>query len=214
MTPSEIELVARRRYNAVNDTFWSQQEIFDYIYGACLEASDKAFAVERTYSTTTVADTQEYDYPSNAIAVKRATWNGRKLTRIDMIEDDVLTGMNQGTDDRGNPQYYWIWNNTISLRPIPSSAEALKLWTFNEPSPIISATGVLEIPSLHHMRLVTYVLACMAEKDQNFTAADRHWAKWEKEVGEIRKSMVRVKRTDKFTTVKDETMVVETRIGG
>src|SRR3990167_9776787 len=121
MTPAQIELSARRRYNAVNDTMWSESEMWDMIYGACLEVSDEGYVIERTYTVSTVASTQDYDFPTNTIAVKRATWDGRKLTRIDMIEDDALTGLNQTTTDTGNPEFYWIWNDTISLRPVPSS---------------------------------------------------------------------------------------------
>jgi hypothetical protein len=214
MTPDEVVLAARRRYNSVNDTFWSDDELYNYIYAGCLEASDEAYAIRRTYETTTVASTQGYDFPSNVIAIKRASWNGRKLTKVDMIEDDLLTGLNQDTTEEGDPQYYWIWNDTIYLRPVPASAEELKLWTYNEQSAITTGTQDIEIPTQHHMRLVTYVLACMADKDENYAASDRLFLKWEKDKLEIRKSLRKMERADKFTTVKDEESIVEISIGG
>ncbi len=214
MTPAEIVLMARRRYNSVSDSFWSDQELYDVIYQACLEVSDEAYAVERTYSTTTVSGTQEYSFPTNAIALKRVTWDGRKLTKIDMIEDDAITGLNQDTTDTGNPEFYWIWNDTISLRPVPGSAATLKIWTLNEPSSISSGTQTVEIPSQHHARLVNPVLSAMAAKDSNFTAAGYYQGLWDKDKIKIRMSIARMKRADKFTTVKDENMIVETYIGG
>lgn len=214
MTPAEIVLMARRRYNAVNDTFWGDQELYDVIYQACLEIADEAYANEATYSTTTVSGTQEYSLPSATIAVKRVTYNGRKLTRIDMIEDDAITGLNQTTTDTGTPEFYWIWDDTISLRPVPNDAQTLKIWALNEPSSISSATQTIEIPTQHHGRLVNAVLSAMAAKDSNFSSAGYYQGLWEKDKITIRKSMARMKRTDKFTTVKDENMVVETYIGG
>jgi hypothetical protein len=214
MTPEDIELAARRRYNAVNDTFWAQQEIFDLIYAACLELASDAFAVERTYSTTTVSGTQEYDFPTSATAIKRVTWGGKKLTKIDMIEDDLITGLNQDTTDTGNPEYYWTWNNTISLRPIPGSAETLKIWTYNVPSEITTATQDIEIPDVHHSRLINFVLSAMASKDSNYNAATYYLNLWEKDKIKIRQAMARQKRTDKFTTVKNEELIAETSIGG
>jgi hypothetical protein len=214
MTPAEVATHARQRYNAINDTFWSDAEMYSYIYAAGLEAADETYAIRRTYETDTIAGTQGYDFPSNVIAIKRVTWNGRKLTKIDLIEDDALTGLNQSTTDQGNPEFYWEWDNTIYLRPVPASAEELKLWTFNEQGSISTGSEAIEIPTQHHMRLVNFVLYCMADKDENYTAADRHLLRWEKDKVEIRKSMARMKRTDKFTTVKDENMVVETYIGG
>ena len=212
MTPSEVELTARRTYNAVNDTFWSQQEIFDYIYAACLEISEEGYVIERRYSSTTVSGTQEYDFPTNAIAIKRITWSGRKLTKIDMIEDDALTGLNQATTDTGNPEYYWIWDRTISLRPIPGSAATLRLWTYNVQGSITSASTTLEIPTQHHMRLVNYVLHRMAAKDSNYKASDYYLNIWREDKLQIKRSMRKLQRADKFTTVKDENLTVETFI--
>lgn len=212
MTPSEVEQAARERYNAINDTFWSQAEIFSLIYAACMQICDEGYCVERRYSSSTVAGTQEYDFPTNAIAIKRVTWDGRKLTLIDMLEDDAVTGLNQTTTDQGNPEYYWIWNRTLSLRPIPGSVGTLRLWTYNVQAAISSASSTIEIPSQHHMRLVNYLLHAMAAKDENYTAADYYLKLWERDKIEIRKSMRKIKRADKFTTVKDENMVVETFI--
>jgi hypothetical protein len=214
MTPDEIELMARRRYNAVNDTFWGQQEIFDLIYAAELEICDEGYVAERVYSTSTVIGTQEYDFPTNATALKRVTWGGRKLTRIDMIEDDLVTGLNQATTDTGDPEMYWIWNNVISLRPVPSSVGTLKIWTYNEPSAISSSTQTLELPDQFHGRLINFIVSGMAAKDQNYTAATYYLNLWVADKMKIKQSMRRMKRADKFTTVKDELMVVETQIGG
>jgi hypothetical protein len=213
MTPSEIEAMARNRYNAISDTFWNQQEIFDYIYAACLEAADETLAIERTYTTTTVAGTQEYDFPTNSVGIKRVTYDGKKLTKIDMIEDDILTGLNQATTAQGSPECYFIWNNVISLRPVPDAAATLKLWTYNQPS-AITVSSTLEIPSQFHARLVNYVMSMMAAKDSNYNAATYYMKMWERDLVEIRKSVRKMKRTDKFTTVKDENMIVETSIGG
>lgn len=214
MTPSEIELTARRAYNAVNDTFWSQQEIFDLIYAACLEVCDESFPVERTYTTDTVIGTQGYDFPTNSLAIKRVTWNGQKLTPIDMREDDAVTALNQETTDTGNPRYYWIWNRTIYLRPVPASVETLKLWTYNFQAAISSPSATIDIPDVHHMRLVNPVLSAMAAKDSNLTKAQYYLAIWEKDKIKIKQSMRKMKRSDGFTTVKDEGLVIESYLGG
>lgn len=214
MTPDEIVLMCRRRYNAVNDTFWSDQELYDIIYQACLEVAEEAYPVERTYSTTTVSGQQEYDFPENTIAIKRITYNGRKLTKIDLIEDDALTGLNQSTTDTGTPEFYWTWNDIISLRPVPDAAYTLKVWSLNEPSAITTGTQELDIPTQFHGRLIDPVMSAMAAKDQNYQASQYYLNLWEKSKIKIRQAVARMKRTDKFTTVKDENMVVETYIGG
>ena len=214
MTPGEVVLAARRRYNAVNDTFWSDQELYDVIYAALLEVCEEGFAAERIYSSTTVAGTQGYDFPTNAIAIKRVTWDGQKLTPIDMREDDAITALNQNTTDQGNPRYYWIWNRTIYLRPVPASAATLKLWTYNEQSTITASSTTIEIPTVHHAKLVNPVLSAMAAKDQNYNAAQYYLKLWDNDKMRIKQAMKKQKRADGFTTVKDEGLVVESYIGG
>ena len=212
MTPSEIEEVARNKYNAIGDSFWSQAEIFDLITEACNEAALEGLMIQRTYTTTTVSGTQEYDFPTNVMALKRVTYNGQKLKPITMREDDAVTGLNQGTTSTGTPQYYYTWNYTVSLRPIPDGAYTLKLWTYNEPS-AISVTSTLEIPTMFHMRLVNFILAEMAAKDQNAKVAMYYAQRWEKSKIEMKKWAAKRKRTDSFGEVQDEDQMVASYLG-
>lgn len=207
MTPDELEEYCRQNYNAVNDTFWASSEIMNYIRHACTEIAQFGMVIERTYETATFDGTQGYDFPTNVKDVKRVTWNGKKLIPIDMRLDDAMTGMNMETTDTGNPESYWIWNRTIYLRPIPGSAETLKLWTHNFPAEV-SSTSTLDVPEEYHMDLADAVLQRMAAKDENFSAAQYYGAIWEKKKLEIRKDMRRKKRADGFATVKDENYVI------
>lgn len=211
MTPVQLEEYCRLRYNAVGDTFWSSDEIQKYITDGCMELARDCLVIERTYTSTTVNGTQSYDFPTNAMAIKRVTWDGYKLTPIDMRDDDAITGMNMATTDTGNPRYYWIWDNAIYLRPIPGSAATLKLWTVNFPS-TVTTTSTLEIPDQFHLRLADFVNQQMAAKDQNFKGAEYYGQLWEKDKEDVKKWMRKMKRADGFASVKDENMVVETYI--
>jgi len=207
MTPAELETHARRRYNASGDTFFSQEEILSYLYHACLNMAREALVIERTYTTTTVAGTQEYSYPTNTISIKRVTYNGSKLQPITFREDDALTGYNQGTSTQGTPQYYAIWNETLYLRPIPDSAVTLKVFSYSEPQSI-SITSTLEVPSLFHMDLLDFVNAEMAAKDENWRKADYYMDQWMnnplKGLQAAKRWSQKKKRGDSFAGVQDE----------
>lgn len=213
MTPLELNTAARRRYNAVSDNFWSDEEMYQSIYDACLELAREALAIERTYETTTVSGTQAYDFPTNAMSIKRVTWNGRKLTPIDMREDDAITGLNMTTTDTGTPEFYFQWNKAIYLRPVPNATQTLKIWTHNFPS-TVSANSTIEVPEEFQMKLVNYCLMKMSEKDRSFESANYYMNLWERDKADIRRWIKKMKRADGFATVKDENMVVETYIGG
>lgn len=211
MTPTQLEEFARQRYNAVSDTFWSQAEILNYMYMACSEMASRCGVIERTFSTTTVSGTQAYDFPTNAKEIKRVTWDGKKLTPIDMREDDAATGMNMATTDTGNPEYYWQWNNAIYLRPVPGSAATLKVWSRNFPSSI-AIGSTLEIPEEFHLRLANFINQQMAAKDQNFDAAQYWGSIWAQDLVHAEREMRKKKRADGFASVKDENLVIETYI--
>jgi len=206
MTPTEIETSARNRYNSIGDSFFSQAEILDMMWDACLDMTRETNIIERLYSTSTVASQQDYTYPTNAIALKRVTYEGRKLMPISLREDDQITGLNQATTATGTPRYYFIWNSVISLRPVPTGVGTLKIYTYNEPS-VITNTSVLEIPVQFHMDLIDYIVSEMAAKDSNFQAAQYYQQKWEQAKLNVKKWQKRRLRSDGFSSVQMDDQV-------
>jgi hypothetical protein len=212
MTPSQIEEAARRRYNSVSDSFWSSDEIFELIYDACLELALETKCIERLFSTTTVASQQDYSFPSNVLAIKRVTYDGKKLKPINMREDDAITGLNQSIASEGSPTFYYQWDYTISLRPLPSDALTLKIWAYVLPSAITS-TSTLEIPEEFHMKLVNYIVAEMAAKDSNSDMAVYYSKRWDRAKLDILRWVAVRKRTDAFAVVQDEENSAGTYLG-
>lgn len=211
MTPSELEQKARERYNSVGDTFYSESEIMGLIYAGCEELATETLCIERIYTTTTVASTQEYAFPTNTISIKRVTYNGKKLTPISMRESDTLF-LNSGSTAIGEPMYYAIWNQTIILYPTPDAAETLKIYSVNEPSEV-DTTSTLEVPVWTHTRLINYLVRCMAEKDQNFQAATYYGTLWENDKKWIKRQMRKQKRGDAFGSAFDDDNFRNTVLG-
>lgn len=203
MTPTQILTSAKQRYNAVGDSFWSDDELLGLLYDACLDMTRESLSIERTYSTSTVASQQEYAYPTDTISIKRITYEGRKLTQINMREDDRITGLNQSTTSTGTPAFYFIWNETISLRPIPSAVGTLKIYSYNEPA-VLTISSTLEIPTQFHMDTVNYIVSEMASKDMNFKKAEYYAAKWEKAKLNAKKFARKQKRGDAMAHVMAE----------
>jgi len=214
MTPTEIETMARRKYNAVGDTFWSQEEIFDLIFQGATELAIDTEIIEATDSTTvSVASQQAYDFPSNAIAIKRVTYNGNKLQVINFREDDALTLSNSTTTATGTPQYYAIWGQKIYLRPVPSaSADVIKIYSVDAPESIDVST-VLTIPAIFHPSLCDFVLREMCAKDENLNLAEYYTLQWSKTVERAKKWKRKYRRADSFGMVLDEESIAESIFG-
>lgn len=213
MTIDEIEQSARNRYNASGDNNWSSAEIADLIYQASLEITrDCGLVIERKFQSTSVAGTGEYTFPEQAAAIKRITYDGRKLREITMREDDTLTLENQLTTDTGSPQYYYVWNRVFHIRPIPDAAETIEVFALcNEQS--LTSASVIDIPERFHGSIVNFVIKEMSSKDLNWQMFDRYDAKFEADKIRIRSAIRREKRADAFAIVKSEEALVYTTLG-
>jgi len=204
MTPIEIETSARNQYNAVGDPNWSSTEIYNLIYAACLEmARDCNLVIERVYTTSTVVGTQEYAFPTNALSIKRVTYNGKKLMPYTFRDDDTITLTNEASTDQGEPTYYYSWNSSIFLRPLPDTVRTLKIYTINEPQAVVS-TSTLEVPTFTHMNIVDFVVSQMASKDLNFNTANYYRGLWDAHKVAIARKLKLMKVGDAFRTVQSE----------
>lgn len=178
MTPTEIIEACRNQYNAINDDFFGESEMLKLIYLGEQELVHEGLIIESTYQTTTVADQQEYPFPTNMVAIKRVEYDGTKLQPINFRQDDSITLYNSATTNTGEPQFYMEWNDTIILRPIPSDAQTLKIRGYKEPD-TLTINSSLEIPAFFHGAIICYVTMMMASKDQNWSHYDRSSARFD-----------------------------------
>lgn len=213
MSPDDINTAARQRYNAVGDDFWSNQEVFYMIYQACCEMATEGLIIEQTYSTVSVANQQQYSFPTNAMNIKRITYDGRKLDCITFREDDVLTVLNQATVATGVPSCYMIWNDIIYLRPIPSTAAlTIKIWSNIQPQLVASGTTI-EIPDVFEMSIVNFILSEMSAKNKNYAGSAYYRNLWEKDLINIRKFARKRKIGDAFQIVKNVDIIPQSDLG-
>ena len=217
MTPAQIVTAARRKYNSTSSSFYSDAEIYDLIYQAELEIALETKILEgRTViSGGSVDGTQGYAFPTGCLEVRRVEYNGQKLKYIDFQQDDALTLANSNTTAEGTPQYYYIWDSTIYLRPIPdTSSVQIRVYYYKEPTAVTTAGQTLEVPAALHLMMVDRIAAELAAKDQNFDTAQYYMDLW------LNSHMPRIKRWarkrktgDAFKVVKDEEALAGTILG-
>lgn len=214
MTVSEIETAARRKYNSVNNNFYSSSEIYDLIYQAELEMTTQALSIEAVdTSISTVAGTRAYNYPTRVLSIKRIEYDGNKLQPIDFRDDDVVNLVSAASPVTGTPQYYALFGGKIYLRPIPAEIKTLTIYAYKEPSPVTAIT-TLEIPTLFHMDIANYVASELAAKDLNTEIYSLYSAKWQQALVKAQQWQKRRLRGDAFNSVKDEDTMVTSLLGG
>lgn len=208
MTPLDLVTAARQQYNAVSDSFFSDGELYRHVWFAQDVLSKECNAIENTYTTSTVASQQEYTYPTTAIAIKRVTYAGKRLTRIKIKDDDLLTGFNAATTSSGTPTHYFVFDKVIYLRPIPAAVGTLKIFSFDQPSEV-SATSTLDVPTEFHLDLITFLLWRMAAKDQNYQGAEYYERQWKEAVERCKRWNRKRQLADGFNIVRDEDAVLD-----
>lgn len=213
MTPTELETAIRERYNALNDTFFSQSEIFNYIYHAQCILAVTCNAIQNKATATTTSGTREYAFPTNAMAIKRVEYNGRKLTPISFKEDDALTLSDSTTQDLGTPSFYSQWDKTIYLRPTPDSSSAtLTYYVYSMPQ-AVTTVSTLDVPAEFHMSLSYFALYMMSLKDQNESMALAYVKMWDAEVARCKQWQRKMYSSDSFRGIQDLEMLPNTIVG-
>ena len=212
MTPSEIETAARRMLNAVGSSFWSSEEILeDYLYMAGLELAGETFCIENRYTTSSVADQQEYAKPTRSLAIKRVEYDGEKLKPISFQKLDSID-LNTNTTVTGTPQYYYWFDESIGLFPVPSTSDlTITVYSYDQPS-VPSVGTTLEIPSRFHGYLVIGVAYYMSLKELGHPHTPRFEIQWARAIDKVRRS-VRLRNKDNFHTVLVEEQQPGTNLG-
>lgn len=199
MTPAQLNQAIRERYNAVGDSFFNDNMVWDLLYQASLDMANEAFVIENTYTTTSTAGTREYAFPTSTIAIRKVEYDGEKIYPVG-IDDDPKTST---TEVSGTPSCYAIWSDEIILYPTPAtSSVTIEIYTYNEPQAVTSAS-TLEVPSEYHLYMIDYALAAFYAKDGNFNAAAYYRTLWESHLGKIKRTEAKKRRTDEFVVVRD-----------
>lgn len=199
MTPAEIETQVRNRYNASGDPHFTSAEIRNAIYQAELELALEAFVIEAVTTTASVASTQTIAYPTNCIGIRRVEYDGKKLA-AGALEDDPKTSTTEVT---GTPGEYTVWNDSIYLYPTPDAVKTVKIFHYNQPAEVTTASTTMSIPSRYHTDIIDFCLSIMYAKDQNTQMATYHRNQWESNVNKIKRNRRKEKSSDSFTVVKE-----------
>lgn len=215
MTPAQILSAVRNQAYEQDADFWTDSEIYQYMWEAECEVAGIVGCSEGTdTSTTTVADTQEYSLPSDCLYVLRAIWDQVKLKRIDLKDQDYLDGtLYGGTLTTGDPEHYYEFGNKLGLYPVPSSAKTLKLWYVKQPTQITVGSISFTIPLLFQHYIIDYVLYRMLLKDQDNDRAMIHKRLWDENVQKAIAKWELMREKDRISIVRDTDEYPNTSLG-
>jgi len=200
-TVSTLITRVRDRINETSTTFYSDE----FLVRAADEAQNyivrESDAIEGT-SITTIDSSQtnpeQYSLPSDFLSIVRLTLNGYDLFQTNFSE--IREAEIDETDEIGDPQFFYIFNDTIHLFPIPgdgNDGQTLKIYYIlkSATGTITATTDTFSLPDEYDDIIVSYMtyLAFFRGSDANTVDLDRA----DYVLGECSSKLISLKRKKK-----------------
>src|SRR3990167_1712081 len=109
MTPANVKTLIRDQVNESSSSFWSDAEIFRYMWAAeILLADETNSTVKVGTAITTTTGTIEYTKNTDVVNILKVTYDGYPLQKINIKVYESIAGMTYGsTATQGKPAVYY-----------------------------------------------------------------------------------------------------------
>jgi hypothetical protein len=215
MTPAQILATVRAQIDEVTADFYSDDEIYAYMWQAEIEINNLTKCAEAIdTSTTTEVGTAEYAKPSDCLLIIRLLWDSNRMKKIDFRELENQEGLTYGhTIAQSQPYAYYEYGNNIGLYPTPNAAKTIKFYHIKQPAVITNVSTAFTIPQDFHHLIPDYCLWRMWGKDQEEPRAGFHKNQWEINLSRAVITWANHRRADKLGVVKDSDTYPNTYAG-
>ena len=118
--------------------------------------------------TDSVGNDGSYDLPSDFIRIRRVSYDGTKIDRIELEEIDDVRGSRGRGNTSGDPVWYYVWGTRLWLYPAPdeNGIGNLDIYYVKAPDELVNSADIPEIPSHMHEDIVRYCLGRAKELDE------------------------------------------------
>jgi hypothetical protein len=207
MNPATVYTQIRAQCNETADSsgLWSDSEILRHMSVGETIISQTVPCCQDTSSFAAINGTREYNLGSTVGPIFRLTYDSVRLQRIDINDlEDVEGSAYGGIDSSGSPEYYYQYNSTIGMSPIPDGTKTIQMWFQAIPAEIDSSTATAwTIPDRYGSYITSYALWQMFVKDQQLAeTAVAYKAEWQDGIDRIRADWNKTAQLDNYSTVR------------
>lgn len=181
MQAQEIITTVRRQLVETTAAFWGNQELLDLLNDAERDFNNRTRILEGKLVTDVIQGQSEYPLPSNWLSTRalfvnnpddlgNQNWYRIQPTNLEKNAQENPNFLDSDPTAQDNPRTYMIWNNILTLLPIPETTVTGGMVMFfrAKPIPITDPTQDINIDDTFKDALVNYMLwkAWKKEKEQ------------------------------------------------
>lgn len=214
LTPTGCVDTCRYQFYEATAKFIADAEIYGYAWQAEQIINNAIECCQTSTAHTTTTYTQEYTKPTGCYLINRVTFDGVKLKRIDVTDQDQMDGAGYGSSlSVGNPHSYYEYGEKVGLYPVPDSSATLKYWFVAEPASLTTASTQFTVPAFARLPIPDYCLFRMFAKDQDDGRAQFHANLWANGLNRVQSEWARLNRRDGHYVVRNEDNYPATELG-
>lgn len=181
----------------------TSDEIKRWANDAQREIARKTECVKRHYETSAVQGDGSYTLPPGFLRDVRATFNGRKITRVTLEELDKYEGNRDADPPTGEPSRFYVWGDFVYLYPAPESPGSgnFDMFYIKLPEDMTALDQEPEVPEQYHEDIVRFCLARAKEVDEEDQKAESLMAEFEARMSQSRDEEFN-RRADSYPSVR------------
>lgn len=160
-------------------------------------ASRNDSILEKTATASTVAGTQEYNFPADMLKLKGLSYKGtgetayRPMQGMSIQELNLyIDGWDADSSSSGVPTVFAVHAGKFLVYPIPqeSVASAFKVYYCRKPTDMVADGDVIDLPELYHDVVINIVLQDAYEMDEDWQAAAAKSAQANQDIDRLKDS--------------------------
>ena len=175
ISATEAEQEIRSLLNEVTASFWTSEQITNFILQAVMDVSAKlhCFQARDTSTIALTASTLEYAQPTGCLKVFAATYRADSTSYLGLQRiHPMMIGHLQG-QTTGAPEYYYHAINKIGVWPLPTASEATKKVEILMSK---QTSDIANIPDQYQNLVLWFSTALALLKDKKFGASAHYYS--------------------------------------
>lgn len=171
---SDVLTYVKRQFGDESGTQLTDSDIIRWINDAQIEIVTQIQPIKAEATTDIVADQAKYDMAGlNIYRIESIHYRGRKLPNKSWSDAESHITTNGNFTDSGEPSFWYMWGDRVTLWPIPPSGQAngMTVYYSASPTPVTVSADTLSLSDKHYQAICAYVMAEAFEMDEEFNQA-------------------------------------------